>query len=224
MIGIIIARFFNLLNYSKYLKNLIKKFFRMIIDLSRRILFMKLNLGCGNKLLKGYINLDKFNYYKCDVTHDLEKFPYPFKNDSVNEILLSHVLEHIGQQPDTFINIIKELYRICTNNALIIINVPHPRHEDFLSDPTHVRPITVLGLSLFDQKLNRDWQKIGAANSPLGLIHDVNFNIEKYEYLLDENIVSKRNIGELNDQELEKMMLHNNNVIKQININLRAIK
>ena len=185
---------------------------------------MKLNLGCGNKLLKGYINLDKFNYYKCDVTHDLEKFPYPFKNDSVNEILLSHVLEHIGQQPDTFINIIKELYRICINNALIIINVPHPRHEDFLSDPTHVRPITVLGLSLFDQKLNRDWQKIGAANSPLGLIHDVNFNIEKYEYLLDENIESKRNIGEINDQELEKMMLHNNNVIKQININLRVIK
>ena len=185
---------------------------------------MKLNLGCGNKLLKGYINLDKFNYYKCDITHDLEKFPYPFKNDSVNEILLSHVLEHIGQQPDTFINIIKELYRICANNALIIINVPHPRHEDFLSDPTHVRPITVLGLSLFDQKLNKDWQKIGAANSPLGLIHDVNFNIEKYEYLLDENIVSKRNIGEINDQELEKMMLHNNNVIKQININLRAIK
>ena len=185
---------------------------------------MKLNLGCGNKLLKGYINLDKFNYYKCDITHDLEKFPYPFKNDSVNEILLSHVLEHIGQQPDTFINIIKELYRICTNNALITINVPHPRHEDFLSDPTHVRPITVLGLSLFDQKLNRDWQKAGAANSPLGLIHNVNFNIEKYEYSLDENIVSKRNIGELNDQELEKMMLHNNNVIKQINMNLRAIK
>ena len=185
---------------------------------------MKINLGCGNKLLKGYINLDKFNYYKCDVTHDLEKFPYPFKNDSVNEILLSHVLEHIGQQPDTFINIIKELYRICSNNARIIISVPHPRHEDFLSDPTHVRPITVLGLSLFDQKLNRDWQKVGAANSPLGLIHNVNFNIEKYEYLLDENIVTKRNIGQLNDQELEKMMLHNNNVIKQININLRAIK
>ncbi len=185
---------------------------------------MKLNLGCGNKLLKGYINLDKFNYYKCDITHDLEKFPYPFKNDSANEILLSHVLEHLGQQPDTFINIIKELYRICSNNALIIISVPHPRHENFLSDPTHVRPITVLGLSLFDQKLNRDWQKAGAANSPLGLIHNVNFNIEKYEYVLDENVVSKRNIGQLKDQELEKMMLYNNNVIKEININLRAIK
>ena len=55
-----------------------------------------------------------------------------------------------------------------------------------------------------DNKLNKDWQKIGFANSPLGLIHNVNFNFEKYEYLLNENIVSVRNFGKLNDQELEK--------------------
>ncbi len=139
-------------------------------------------------------------------------------------MLLSHVLEHIGQQPDTFINIMKELYRICKNQSLIIINVPHPRHEDFLSDPTHVRPITILGLSLFDKKLNEQWQKVGAANTPLGLIHNINFKIESYEYVLDEDINNLRNLGKISDQELQKMMLHNYNVIKQININLRTIK
>ena len=81
------------------------------------------------------------------------KSPYPFKNDSVNEIFLSNVQKHIVQQLDTFINIIKELYRICTNNTLIIINMLHLRHEDFLTDPTLVWPIIVLGLSLFDQNL-----------------------------------------------------------------------
>ena len=167
---------------------------------------MKLNLGCGNKLLKGYVNLDKFSYYKCDVTHDLEKFPYPFKNDSVNEILLSHVLEHIGQQPDTFINIIKELYRICTNNALIVINVPHPRHDDFISDPTHVRPITVLGLSLYDKEQNEIWQSKGAANTPLGLILGIDFKIENVQYQVEDEIMKKYNSNELTKEELEHLM------------------
>ena len=118
----------------------------------------------------------------------------------------------------------KELYRICKNQSLIIINVPHPRHEDFLSDPTHVRPITILGLSLFDKKLNEEWQKVGAANTPLGLIHNINFKIDSYEYLLDADVNNLRNLGKISDQELQKMMLHNYNVIKQININLRTIK
>ena len=82
---------------------------------------MKLNLGCGSNILSSYTNLDKFDYYKPDIVHDLEIFPYPFKNDSVDEVLLSHVLEHIGQDPNVFNNIIKELYRICKHNSIIEI-------------------------------------------------------------------------------------------------------
>ena len=41
---------------------------------------MKLNLGSGSKILKGYVNVDKFQYYNPDVVHDLEKFPYPFED------------------------------------------------------------------------------------------------------------------------------------------------
>ena len=68
---------------------------------------VKLNLGCGSKKLEGYINIDKYDTYKPDIIHDLEKFPYPFEDNSINEILLSHVLEHVGQNPDVFNSIIK---------------------------------------------------------------------------------------------------------------------
>ena len=82
---------------------------------------IKLNLGCGSVIMKDFINVDKYNIYNPDIVHDLEIFPYPFKDNSVKEVILSHVLEHIGQIPDVFNKIIKELYRICINNALINI-------------------------------------------------------------------------------------------------------
>ena len=58
-----------------------------------------------------------------NIVHDLE-VTYPFE-DSIDEILLSHVLEHIGQDPNVFNNIIKEFYRICKNQSVIDIRVPH---------------------------------------------------------------------------------------------------
>ena len=147
---------------------------------------MKLNLGCDSIILKDFVNVDKFDFYKPNIVHDLEVFPYPFKDNSVDEIILSHVLEHIGQIPDVFNEIIKELYRICRNGSLINITVPHPRHDDFISDPTHVRLITLRSLSMYDQKLNKIWEEKNASNTPLGLIHNVNFQILSVNYAVDQ--------------------------------------
>ena len=185
---------------------------------------LKLNLGAGSKKIDGYINLDKFDTFNPDIVHDLEQFPYPFKNNSVDSIILSHVLEHIGQHPNIFNAIIKELYRICKNQTLISITVPHPRHDDFLSDPTHVRPITILGLQLYDRELNEKWQKQKAANSPLALIHNVDFRIKHVRYDLEDKYNNMLKDQKIDKQTLEDMMDKYNNVIKQIFIQLEAIK
>ncbi len=185
---------------------------------------MKLNLGSGSKILEGYINVDKYNYYKPDIVHDLENFPYPFDDNSVDEILLSHVLEHIGQSPEVFLKIIKEFYRICNNNSLIKIKVPHPRHDDFISDPTHVRPITLLGLQLFDKELNIKWENIKAANTPLALINDVNFKIKNVKYKLDENYTKKFKNKKIDKEQLNSDATTLNNVIKEIEIDWLVIK
>ena len=185
---------------------------------------MKLNLGSGSKILDGYTNVDKYDYYKPDIVHDLEIFPYPFEDNSVDEILLSHVLEHIGQSPDVFLKIIKEFYRVCHNDSLIKIIVPHPRHDDFISDPTHVRPITILGLQLFDKNLNLKWEKEKAANTPLALINDVNFKIKNVKFNLDTNYVKKFENKNIDKSQVDTDISKLNNVVKEMVIDWQVIK
>lgn len=72
---------------------------------------LRLNLGCGTKCLDGYINVDKFG--NPDLCFDLETFPYPWQDNSVAEVEMHHVLEHLGQQTQIYLKIIQELYRIC---------------------------------------------------------------------------------------------------------------
>lgn len=184
----------------------------------------KLNLGSGNKRINGFLNVDKFDTFNPDIVHDLENFPYPFKDNEIDEIKLIHVLEHIGQSPDIFIKIIKELYRICCDQANIHISVPHPRSDDFLADPTHVRPITTLGLSLFDLEQNKEWQKIGASNTPLAMIHNVNFKIIKNEIVLNPKYSNLLNEKKITFDELPEIIEKYNNVVNQTNYTLKVIK
>ena len=184
----------------------------------------KLNLGCGDKKLPGFLNLDKYETFKPDIVHDLEKFPYPFSDNEIDEIKLIHVLEHIGQTSEIYINIMKELYRICCNEAKIHISVPHPRSDDYLADPTHVRPITTLGLSLFDLEINKHWGKLGAANTPLAIIHNVNFKIVKNEIVLNSKYMDLLKEKKISSNELNEIIEKYNNVVKQTNYILKVIK
>ncbi len=108
---------------------------------------MKLNLGYGENKYEGFVNVDKFG--TPDLKSDLEKFPQPWKDNSVDEIRLIHVLEHLGKDVDVYFSTFKELHRISNDGALITIFVPHFRHDFFFNDQKHVRVITPESLELF---------------------------------------------------------------------------
>jgi hypothetical protein len=185
---------------------------------------LKLNLGCGDKRLSGWVNVDYVEDCNPDMVCDLEQFPYPWETDSVDEILLSHVLEHLGQSRDTYLGIIKELYRICCHGAIIHIHVPHPRHDHFIWDPTHVRPILVESLQMFDQFLNKQWIANKWANTPLGVYCGVDFRIKSHQYVLDPMFHKKLESGEIRMDQINELMKTHNNVCQQINIEWEVFK
>lgn len=185
---------------------------------------MRLNLGCGNRRINDWVNVDKIATCNPDQIVDLEKFPWPWPDNSVDEIMLSHVLEHLGAATEIYLGIIKELYRVCRDGALIRINVPHPRHDHFLGDPTHVRAIIPDGLWLFSQEQNRNWIAQGAANTPLGIYLGVDFAITSVNMGLDEPWRGRFERGEILPKDLEHAARSYNNVVMEIAIEMRAIK
>jgi hypothetical protein len=185
---------------------------------------MKLNLGCGFNKQDGYINVDKFDTCRPDLLMDVESVPWSFDSNEVDEVLFNHSLEHMGQGTDTFLGIIKELYRVCKPGARIQINVPHPRHDTFTGDPTHVRVVTPDMLALFSKKENRRWQETGVPNTPLGLYLDVDLELRHIENVLEERYLTALRTKQISEAELGVIVRERNNVVIEYRITLEVIK
>jgi len=185
---------------------------------------MKLNLGCGHDKRPGWHNVDKVAASEPDQVVDLEVLPWPWVDDTVDEVMLRHVLEHLGREPDLFLGIMAELYRVCRGGARITVVVPHPRHDYYLNDPTHVRPITLGGLEMFSQRRNREWLDKGLGNTPLGLYTGVDFEIVSYDVIPDEPWRGRMQRGEMTPQELQQAMRMYANVIMETTIVLQPVK
>lgn len=185
---------------------------------------MRLNLGCGHNKRPGWINVDKFAACKPDQIVDLESLPWPWPDDEAEEVLLNHVLEHLGAAPDVYIGIMKELWRVCRNGAAVTIVVPHPRHDDFLIDPTHVRPITAQGLQMFSRKMNEEWARVGAANTPLALYHGIDFDFVSAEMRLEEPWGSDFEKGKIDHKTISEAVRRFNNIVKEQKFVLRTVK
>jgi predicted SAM-dependent methyltransferase len=185
---------------------------------------MKLNLGCGFRKRDGYRNVDNFAECAPDELVDLECFPWPWPDDSVSEVLMSHVLEHLGATTQVYFDIFRELYRVCRHDAVVRIIVPHPRHDTYIADPTHVRPITVDGLSMFSRRQCEEWIRDGHANTPIAIMLGVDFEMTQTTIVLDKEWHSRYETGKVSNIEMVRAIKELNNVVQETTIVMRVVK
>jgi len=185
---------------------------------------MKFNMGCGLRKRDGFVNVDSAPESEPDELWDLEQTPWPWPSDCAEEIWFIHSLEHMGADAKVFIAIMKEIYRIAQPGCRIHIHVPHPRHDNFLGDPTHVRPIMPQMLSLFDRRKNEAWRQAGAANTPLALYTGVDFEIVENTTILAQPYAGQFNRGELSADDANHLLKTQFNIGEEFRMVLVARK
>ncbi len=83
---------------------------------------MRLNLGSGQRPFgKGWTNVDTQERWKPDIVADASNLPM-FADDSVDIVVLHHVLEHFGCGEG--VGVLRECYRILKPGGSLLVFVP----------------------------------------------------------------------------------------------------
>jgi predicted SAM-dependent methyltransferase len=85
---------------------------------------VRLNLGCGDKVLDGYLNIDAVaieGVKKPDLIHDLKE-PLPFPDDHADEILAVHILEHFQYWEAP--GYLRDWKRVLKPGGLLVLELP----------------------------------------------------------------------------------------------------
>lgn len=181
---------------------------------------MKINIGSGTKRFEGYVNVDSDPHCNPDYVVKLGYDHLPFEDNSVSEVIAHHIFEHIG---DGFFFFIQDLYRVCCDSAFVHVHVPHPRHDYFLGDLTHVRPITIENVRPLSKRWCETQSYINSSWSGLANQLNVDFEIVEHNYELDDTF--KQIVSNIQDPaQIDWMARTMNNSITEIRFKLMAIK
>lgn len=184
----------------------------------------KFNMGCGLNKQPGFLNVDASPMCNPDQVWDLESTPWPWEDSCATHVAFLHSLEHMGAAPEVFFDIIRETYRIARPGCWVTIHVPHPRHDNFISDPTHVRQIAPQLLALLDREKCDAWAATGHSNTPLALYLGVDFATTDWSIEYDDRWKVKLANGEITQGDLDFAARTYNNVVTEYRIRLRVRK
>lgn len=83
---------------------------------------IKLNLGCGDNKIRGFINIDIEPKVKPDLVFDFLNNKLPFKNKSVDEVVLFHTIEHLPKKFHR--SLLGEIWRVLKLDGRFIVSYP----------------------------------------------------------------------------------------------------
>ena len=139
---------------------------------------LRIDIGCGKSKKEGFVGMDRRAFPGVDIVHDILDMPWPWGNDSVDEVHCSHVLEHLdhNQYKPHRVKFVNELYRIMKVGAKATIITPHWCSCRAYGDFTHAdKPVS----EFFFYYLNAEWRK---ANAP---DNDIEWNPDGYRCHFD---------------------------------------
>jgi SAM-dependent methyltransferase len=129
---------------------------------------LKLNLGSGRSKMDGYLSVDSIPFDGLDVVADLNK-PWPWGDNTVSDIHMSHVLEHFTG--DERVHIFNEMYRVLVPGGKALIITPHWGSNRAFGDFTHKWP------PVSEMLYNYLWKEWRIQNAPH---NDIEFNPKGY--------------------------------------------
>jgi len=105
---------------------------------------LKLNIGCGSKLLNGYLNIDKYPASELVLKGDLTT-GIPLESACADEILLDNVIEHVTSVVDSM----REAHRLLKTGGVLRILTPHYSSQASWRDPTHLHHLSYFSFDYF---------------------------------------------------------------------------
>lgn len=163
---------------------------------------MKINLGSGENLMKGYVNVDKrpiAEVQKVVGWDDLD----PEIHD-VEEVVIHHAAEHFPN----FLFWVTNLAQCCNDGCIWKITVPYLTWTLSLLNPHHVNP-------LFTEYTFRFFDDIYKREQP----EDFKLKILKTEFTYNEELWGKHDQSEWEDMRLKYL-----NVVRQMYQEIKVIK
>lgn len=121
---------------------------------------LKLDVGCGScKKGPEWTGVDRVRFPGVDIVHDLSR-PWPFKDESVDEIHCSHCIEHFDNVER--VHVYNEMFRVLKKGHKATLIAPYWSSGRAYGDPTHKgNPISAFSFFY----LLKSWRDVNAPHT-----------------------------------------------------------